>query len=219
MVRAAVQEATASGGWCKVIGDWAWDQPALPLERLTAVTEAVHAIGGRVAVHAQTAEGCLNAVLAGVDSLEHGQHLDPALLDRMAAQGTAFVPTLSALARSADRRRAEQQIPRQADWLKGWEGMRRNAGAAYEAGVTVLAGTDSLPCGTVADEVAWLARCGVPAEAAVAAASWRARCWLGLPGLADGAPADLVAYPTDPTLDPAVLARPSRIILRGRVVA
>jgi imidazolonepropionase-like amidohydrolase len=71
----------------------------------------------------------------------------------------------------------------------------------------------------VAGEVEWLLKAGLPAEAALGAASWTARSWLGLPGLVDGAPADLVAYDTDPTADPAVLAHPSRIILRGRVVA
>ncbi|MDX5564559.1 hypothetical protein PYK79_16050 [Streptomyces sp. ID05-04B] len=82
----------------------------------------------------------------------------------------------------------------------------------------MLAGTDSHPCGTVADEVAWLHRCGVPAEDALAAAAWRARAWLGLPSLTDGAPADLVAYDTDPTLTPQAIPHPSRIILRGRIV-
>ena len=76
-------------GWCKIIGDWAWDEPPVPLAVLRDVTSAVHAIGGKVSVHAQTAAGCAHAVAAGVDSLEHGMHLDPGLLDQMAAQGTA----------------------------------------------------------------------------------------------------------------------------------
>jgi hypothetical protein len=54
LVAAAVEEAQASGGWCKVIGDWTHDQPAVPLDVLSSVTEAVQAIGGKVAVHAQT---------------------------------------------------------------------------------------------------------------------------------------------------------------------
>src|SRR5689334_13361389 len=90
LVRAAVEEAKASSGWCKVIGDWKPDDPAVPLGLLTAVVEAVHEAGGKVAVHCQTAEGSRNAVLAGADSLEHGMNLDPGLIDRMAAQGTAF---------------------------------------------------------------------------------------------------------------------------------
>ncbi|MGC9669929.1 amidohydrolase family protein [Planosporangium sp. 12N6] len=219
LVTAAVEEATASSGWCKVIGDWNHDQPALPLPVLTAVVHAVHAAGGRVAVHCQTAEGSRNAVEAGADSLEHGMHLDPDLLDRMAAQGTAFVPTLTAFGASVDRVRGREPGARRDWFLTGWDGMLRNTRAAHEAGVTVLAGTDSFPCGAVADEVTWLIRAGLPPDAALAAASWSARAWFGLPGLVDGAPADLVAYDTDPTLDPSVLSRPSRIILRGRVVA
>ncbi|WP_335937834.1 amidohydrolase family protein [Streptomyces sp. PTD5-9] len=218
LVRAAVEEATASSGWCKVIGDWAADEPAVPLPLLTSVAEAVHAAGGKVAVHCQTAEGTRNAVLAGADSLEHGMHLDPALLDRMAAQGTAFVPTLSAFGAREDEMRAREPGARRDLWLAGWDGMLANVRAAHEAGVTVLAGTDTFPCGTVAGEMSWLLRAGLPAEAALGAASWTARDWLGLPGLVDGAPADVVAYATDPMLDPAVLEHPSRIVLRGRVV-
>ncbi|MFE1609836.1 hypothetical protein ACFW7P_13885 [Streptomyces albidoflavus] len=62
----------------------------------------MHAAGGRVAVHCQTAEGSRNAVLAGADSLEHGMHLDPALLHLMARQGTVYVPTLGSFAGSAE---------------------------------------------------------------------------------------------------------------------
>ncbi|MFE5209953.1 hypothetical protein [Streptomyces sp. NPDC056600] len=41
----------------------------------------------------------------------------------------------------------------------------------------------------------------------------------GLPGLVDGALADVVVYDTDPARDAAALSHPSRIVLRGRVVA
>ncbi|WP_240799294.1 amidohydrolase family protein [Streptomyces sp. A0958] len=218
LVRAALEESAASSGWCKVVGDWRADEPAVPLALLTEVVAAVHAAGGRVAVHCQTAEGTRNAVLAGADSLEHGMHLDPALLDRMAAQGTAFVPTLAVFAAGVDAMRAREPSVRRDLWLAGWDTMFDNVRAAHEAGVTVLAGTDSFPCGTVAGEASWPARAGLPAEAALGAASWTARSWLGLPGLVDGAPADLVAYAGDPTADPAVLDHPSRIVLRGRVV-
>jgi imidazolonepropionase-like amidohydrolase len=60
----------------------------------------------------------------------------------------------------------------------------------------------------------------MPAIEAVAAASWRARAYLlGEPGtLAEGGPADLAVYATDPTADPATLLSPVRVLLRGRVV-
>jgi imidazolonepropionase-like amidohydrolase len=194
------------------------DEPPVPLELLQSAAEAVHAVGGRMAVHCQTAEGSRNAVLAGVDSIEHGMHLEPALLDQMAAQGTALVPTLSILLPQIDRLRSLEPGLRR-DWkLSGCLSMAPLVKAAYDAGVTVLAGTDTFQFGRVADEVGWLIGSGLPPEAALGAASWAARGWLGLPHLVDGAPADIVAYATDPTQDPAVLADPSRIILRGRII-
>jgi imidazolonepropionase-like amidohydrolase len=211
--------AAPLSGWCKIIGDWAWDEPPVPLAVLREVTRAVHAIGGRVSVHAQTAAGCANAVAAGVDSLEHGMHLDPGLLDQMAAQGTALVPTLNAFAAAAFQVRAGDPGSRRDAYLAGWAAMPPTARAAYEAGVTVLAGTDTHPCGTVAEEVERLISAGLPRGAAVGAASWTARTWLGLPGLTDGAPADLVIFDEDPVAHPDVLHHPRRIILRGQILA
>ena len=218
LAEAAVEEAAASTGWCKVIGDWSPESPPVPLDLLTEAVAAVHAIGGKVAVHCMTAEGCRNAVLAGADSLEHGMHLDPGLLDQMARQGTALVPTLTVFAEAADHMRTREPSARR-DWIvSGWDAAYPTLRAAHEAGVTILAGTDSAPFGNVATEVGWLVKAGLPAESAVGGGSWTARSWLGLPGLADGAPADFVVYDEDPVADPDVLAHPSRIVLRGQVI-
>ena len=159
------------------------------------------------------------APAAGVDSLEHGLHLDPGLLHQMAAQGTALVPTLNAFAAAAFRVRAWDPGPRRDSFLAGWAAMPAGAAAAHEAGVTVLAGTDTHPCGTVAEEVERLIGAGLPRAAAVGAASWTARAWLGLPGLTDGAPADLVIYDEDPVAHPDILHHPRLIILRGQILA
>lgn len=218
LAEAAVEEALASGGWCKIIGDWLPGVPVVPLDALTEAVAAVHAVGGRVAVHCQTPEGSRNAVLAGADSLEHGMYLDRDLLPRMAASGTALVPTFTTFAKTLDALSSGGPAHIR-DWLRdGWESLVSVVPAAHEAGVLVLAGTDCTPCGSVVDEVEWLVDAGLPTTAAVAAASWAAREWLGLPGFVDGAPADLVAYDTDPTRDPAVLRSPRRIMLRGRVI-
>jgi imidazolonepropionase-like amidohydrolase len=89
--------------------------------------------------------------------------------------------------------------------------------AAAEAGVTILAGTDSRPHGRVASEIRALAA-GVPAHDALAAGSWAARAYLGLPGLAEGAPADAVVYDSDPRADLGQLDHPRAVILRGQLV-
>jgi imidazolonepropionase-like amidohydrolase len=83
----------------------------------------------------------------------------------------------------------------------------------------VLAGTDTHPCGTVAEESERLISAGLPRAAAVGAACRTARAWLGLPGLTDGAPADLVIYDEDPVAHPDILHHPRLIILRGQILA
>lgn len=93
------------------------------------------------------------------------------------------------------------------------------AAQAAEAGVTLLAGTDSRPHGRIADEVRALAAAGVRPHDALAAASWAARSYLGVPGLEAGAPADAVVYDSDPRADLSQLDLPRAVILRGRLVA
>jgi imidazolonepropionase-like amidohydrolase len=64
-----------------------------------------------------------------------------------------------------------------------------------------------------------LAGGGLPPEAALGAACWTAREFLGLPGLDDGAPADFVVYDRDPVADLRVLDHPAHVVLGGRLVS
>ena len=91
--------------------------------------------------------------------------------------------------------------------------------AADAAGVALYAGTDAgaVEHGLVVSEIALLRHAGLSGEAALAAGSWAARAWLGLPGVEEGGPADLVVFPDDPREDPDALRRPSLIVLRGTV--
>ena len=93
---------------------------------------------------------------------------------------------------------------------------------AHEAGVPLYAGSDGggvARHGNIAGEVLAMADLGMGAEAALGAASWRAREWLGWNATLDeGAPADFVVYDADPLVDLSVLARPACVVLRGRVV-
>ncbi|SNT11956.1 Imidazolonepropionase [Asanoa hainanensis] len=208
----------ASTGWVKLIGDWKPGDPPFPEAVVRDVVTAVHAVGGRVAVHAQNAEGCVIAVAAGVDSLEHGMWLDPALLTRMAEQGTALTPTLAALSDSLEKRKEQPDSPGKRWYVGGASKHPALVAAAAEAGVTLLAGTDSRPHGRIADEIRTIAKAGVRAHDALATGSWAARAYLGLPGLEPGAPADAVVYAEDPREDLDQLDKPLAVILRGRRV-
>jgi len=70
----------------------------------------------------------------------------------------------------------------------------------------------------VADAIRPLAAAGVRPHDALAARSWAARAYLGLPGLVPGAPADAVIYDADPRADLDQLDHPRAVILRGRVL-
>ncbi|MFE6613745.1 amidohydrolase family protein [Amycolatopsis sp. NPDC057786] len=212
---ALAAEQAKRTGWAKVIADWETGDDAVPSDVLTAVVEAVHAVGGRLAVHSQHAAGGEAAVAAGVDSVEHGMWLDPAYLSEMAARGTALTPTLSVFQAALGRVRDREDTPRKRWFVGGAEAHPALVVAAAEAGVKILAGTDSRPHGGVGDEIRALAEAGLRPHDALAAGSWAAREYLGLPGLVPGAPADAVVYAEDPRQDLGQLAHPVAVVLRG----
>ncbi len=221
-------QARAGTGWVKLVGDWidrtvgdlapSWD-PAT----MAAAVAAAHAAGARAAVHTFSEEGVEIMVRAGVDSVEHGTGLSLDLIDEMARRGTALVPTMiniRTFGGIADQARAK--FPGYADHMialrDGFPGVVR---AAHEAGVPIYVGTDAgggIRHGLAAEEMLLLHSAGIPAADVLASASWRAREWLGFPGLIEGGLADLVVYPSDPRTDLAVVRHPRRIVLRGTVV-
>jgi imidazolonepropionase-like amidohydrolase len=73
-------------------------------EEIAAIVDEAYRLGRRVASHAQGKAGVLTAVLAGVDSIEHGYYLDDECVAEMAARGTFYVPTfdLRAFQRTVD---------------------------------------------------------------------------------------------------------------------
>jgi imidazolonepropionase-like amidohydrolase len=225
-----VQEAQRGDGWVKLVGDWidrdAGDlAPLWPADSLRPAIAAAHDHGARVTAHVFGEEALPDLLAAGIDCIEHGTGLTAELIADMAARGVALVPTVRQLENFPEYASAgEARFPAYAERMRALYARRHETiGAAYEAGVPIYAGTDaggSLPHGLIADEVATLAEYGLPPADALGAASWRARAWLGAPGLLeDGDPADFVVYDADPLADLRVLAHPRRIVLRGHVVA
>lgn len=211
-------EQAARTGWAKVVIDWLPDDEVVPVEVLREAVDRVHAVGGRLAVHSQQAAGGSVAVEAGVDSVEHGMGLDLDLLPRMAEQGIALTPTLSVITASLAKIVADPERARKSWYVHGASAHARLTAAAVEAGVVVLAGTDSRPHGGIAEEVRALVAAGVSPHQALAAASWSARSYLGLPGLVEGGPADAVVFEKDPRTDLDQLDAPQAVIVRGKRV-
>ncbi|MGD9959841.1 amidohydrolase family protein [Nocardioides sp.] len=226
----AIAEAERGDGWIKLVGDWisrdAGDlAPSWDGEAVTAAISAAHEHGARVTAHV-FGEAALPALIAaGIDCIEHGTGLSTDLIDEMVAQGTALVPTVKQLDNfPAFAAAGAERFPEYAAHMLDLHARRRDTiMAAFEAGVAIYAGTDAggiLPHGGIADEVLELAAFGMPAEDALGAASWRAREWLGWNAtLEEGAPADFVVFDRNPLEDLSVLRTPSRVVLRGVVVA
>ncbi|MDK2917666.1 MAG: hypothetical protein PWQ37_399 [Candidatus Petromonas sp.] len=70
--------------------------PQLTFEEMKVAVEEAHKAGKKTATHAQGTTGIKNAVLAGIDSVEHGIFLDDEVIELMVKKGTYLVPTLVA---------------------------------------------------------------------------------------------------------------------------
>jgi imidazolonepropionase-like amidohydrolase len=225
---AVTAQAKAGTGWVKLVGDWIDREvgdlaPSWDAATMAAAVEAAHAAGARAAVHTFSEEGVEVMVRAGVDSVEHGTGLSLDLIDEMARRGTALVPTMINIRTFGEI--AEKARGKFAGYADHMVALRDRfpsvVRAAYEAGVPIYVGTDAgggIRHGQVAEEMLILQEAGLPAEDILASGSWKAREWLGFPGLVEGGLADLVVYAEDPRRTLAVTRHPKRIVLRGKVV-
>lgn len=222
------RQAARSDGWVKIAADWI-DRtvgdltPTFSDDVLAAGVARAHELGTRVAAHVFGEDALTGLIAAGVDSIEHGTGLTDDLLDQVSRRRIAVVPTLVNIDTfPAIAAQAQAKFPRYAEHMRSLLATSRGRVlAAWEAGIPIYTGTDaggSLPHGLVQHEIRALVEAGIPQAEVIAQASWRGREWLGLAGLVEGAPADLIVYQDDPRADLATLAQPRRVILRGKVV-
>jgi imidazolonepropionase-like amidohydrolase len=221
------EQARFGDGWVKIVGDWI-DRSAGDLRPLwsdavlVAAIDAAHREGARVTAHVFGEDALPGLIEAGIDCLEHGTGITDDTIELMLRHGTALVPTLINIETFPDIAAGAGKYPNYAQHMLDLHARRRETvGKAHDAGIPIYAGTDaggSIRHGRIADEIAALASAGLSATDALGAACWKARTWLGRPGIEHGAPADLLVYSADPRLGPDVLSNPDYVILRGRVV-
>jgi imidazolonepropionase-like amidohydrolase len=151
-------------------------QTALLPEELAVVAQEAHNAGRRVTTHAIGRAGIHNALLAGIDSIEHGFYLDDELLEIAVDRGTFLVPTM--LAVDGIIRNAARGIPAWAVEKAELEAHRQRESfvAAVSSGMRIAAGTDAgTPFnghGDFARELALMVRHGLsPMQTLVAATS------------------------------------------------
>jgi imidazolonepropionase-like amidohydrolase len=191
-------------------------------DEIAAIVYEARAAGKTVMAHAQATQGIKNAVLGGIDSIEHGIYLDEEVVEEMKRRGTFFVPTL--VAPLWVIRRAEKDpssVPPYA-LRKAREVMAAHQSSfrlAVERGVRIAMGTDTGvgPHGSNAEELERMVEGGMtPMQAIVATTKSAAECAriAHLTGtLQVGKRADVLGVDGDPLADIRVLQNKDRLAL------
>jgi imidazolonepropionase-like amidohydrolase len=203
------------------------DHIGLTQEELLAVSRTAHDSGRRTATHAIGGRGIKNALRAGIDSIEHGFHLDDEALELAVSNGTFLVPTLVAI-ESITANASNGAMPGWVTRKAEGESQAHRAGftRALAAGVTIAAGTDAgtpyNPHRDLAREMRLMVEYGMPAAAAITAATANAARNLGLDhsvGTVEiGKQADLILVRGDPTDDIRLLEDVPFVMQRGSIV-
>jgi imidazolonepropionase-like amidohydrolase len=224
-MRAAARDQIAAGAdVIKMYADYHYlpgepSRPTLTEEEMAAGVQVAHDAGRIAAAHATTAEGMRRAILAGVDTIEHGYGGTPEVFKMMHDRGTGYCPTLGA-------------SEAYARYFQGWNGQepapesvqenRRAFQTAIKQGVRICMGGDVgvFPHGQNWLEMEAMQHAGMPAaQVMIAATSGNASIF----HLADrgqvkpGLLADLVAMPADPTRDVSAVEHVNFVMKGGQV--
>lgn len=144
LVKAVREQIGKGADWIKVYGDYRWGprgeaQPTYSIDELRLIVETARSSGRPVVVHASTPEGMRRAVLAGAETIEHGDGGTPEVFRLMAEHGVALCPTLA----------AGDATTQYGGWKKGTDPepanirrKRESFQAALAAGVTIASGSD-----------------------------------------------------------------------------
>ncbi|HEX2596495.1 MAG TPA: amidohydrolase family protein [Luteimonas sp.] len=201
------------------------DNAQMTMPELQAVIAAAHDYGFAVAAHAHGAEAIRRAVIAGVDSIEHGTFMDDADMKLMKEHGTWYVPTIIAGDYVAQKAKIPGYYPAQVAAKAMQVGPRilATAGKAYRAGVPIAFGTDAgvYPHGENAHEFELMVQSGMPAAFALQAATKNASKLLRMDkdvgSVEAGKYADIVAVDGDPTQDIALMKHMDFVMKGGHV--
>jgi len=214
---------SASGGVLSK-GDTAGGEQ-FTLEEMQAIVAEAHKLGRKVAAHAHGTQAIKDAILAGVDSVEHASLIDAEGIKLAKSHGTFLVfdiynddfilemgPKVGMLPESIEKEKAIGRL------------QRENFRKAFQGGARMAFGTDAgvYPHGDNARQFAKMVQWGMQPIDAIRAATLNAAELLGwkdkVGELAPGHFADLIAVSSDPLADVKVLEHVAFVMKGGEVV-
>jgi imidazolonepropionase-like amidohydrolase len=198
------------------------EYPQFTPEELDVIVEEAGYRNLQVFAHAHGKSGIMNAVNAGMNSIEHGTCIDEECIDLMLSKGTYLVPTLIAM--KINKERALDETSNIPDWSRDdsirMEGVHENnIKRAYKAGVKIVMGTDSgvVPHGRNLEELGYLFDIGMDPMEIILAGTKTASESLGwedkIGTLEEGKLADLIISKNDPLNDIKSLGNPDNILI------
>jgi len=100
LTRVVREQIGRGADWVKLYADYRWGaggaaHATFTLDEMKLAVEVAKSAGTPVSAHSTSTEGARRAILAGVETIEHGDGLTPELFRLMKERGTALCPTLS----------------------------------------------------------------------------------------------------------------------------
>ena len=134
---------TATGGVLSVAKSG--ENPQFTDDELNSIVATANDYGLWTAAHAHGKEGMKRAVIAGINSIEHGTYMDQEVMDLMKSKGTYYVPTIMAGDWVAEKAKIPNFFPAlvKPKAEKIGPQIQSTFAKAYKAGVKIAFGTDS----------------------------------------------------------------------------
>ncbi len=214
--------STIGGGGGRLISEPGWTQ--FTVEEMRAIVEEAHKPGRLTSCHTGSAQSIKNAILAGVDFIDHATFMDQECIDMLLETNTPIVPTQAiawSLERYGEKMGFGPHIARKSAEVSAVS--MKCLAKAYEAGVKIAAGTDAdNPHASLAKECELLTEIGMSNMEALLAATKTAAEILKLDAslgtIEVGKIADLVLLDKNPVDDIRNLTSVSRVFQSGKEV-